>query len=115
MCRLARIVCGGITAVVFSPRRFFDLTLLWIPLDLHGILVVLSPLGRYHRLDFRVLCGLYSCELATQTPNLENHIITFAARRYLLLLFCHLLAVFLLRLTLRDTATAHSVKGIKYP
>ena len=30
MCRLACNVCGGITAVVFSRRRFFDLTLLWI-------------------------------------------------------------------------------------
>ena len=30
MCRLACNVSGGITAVVFSRRRFFDLTLLWI-------------------------------------------------------------------------------------
>lgn len=30
-----------------------------ISLDWHGILAVLSPLGSYHRLDFRVLCSLY--------------------------------------------------------
>ena len=64
MCRLACNVCGEITAVVFSRRRFFDLTLLWISLDWHDIVAVLSPLGSYHRLDFSVLCGLYICVLA---------------------------------------------------
>ena len=33
--------------------------------DWHGILAVLSPLGSYHRLDFGILCGLYTCVLAT--------------------------------------------------
>ena len=55
MCRLACNVYGGITAVVFSRRRFFELTLLWISLDQHGILAVLSPLGSQHRLDFSVI------------------------------------------------------------
>jgi len=57
----ARKVCGDNTAVMFSRRRLFDLTLLWIPLDLHGVLAVLSPLGSYHRLDCGILCGLYIC------------------------------------------------------
>ena len=65
MCRLAGRVCGGITAVVFSRRRFFDLNLLWISLDWHGILAVLSPLASHHRLDISVLCGLYICVVAT--------------------------------------------------
>ena len=41
MRRLACNVFGGITAVVFSRRRFIDLTLLWISLDWHGIPSVL--------------------------------------------------------------------------
>ena len=31
------------------------------PLDLHGFRAVLSSLGRYHRLDSCVVCGLYLC------------------------------------------------------
>ena len=61
MSRLACNVCGGITAVAFSRRRFFGLTLLWISLDWHGILAVLSPLklpssGLQFTLWFIYLC-----------------------------------------------------------
>ena len=65
MCRLAGRVCGGITAVLFSRTRLFDLNLLSISLDWHGILAVLSPLGSYYRLDFSVVCGLYICVVTT--------------------------------------------------
>ena len=64
---------------------------------------------------YSVVYQVYICVLATQAPYLQHHTIISAAQKYLLLLFCQLLAVFLPRLTSRGTATTHSVKGIKYP
>ena len=115
MCRLACNVCGGITAVEISRRRFIDLTLLCMSLDWRGILDVLSPLERYHLLDFSVLCGLYISVLATYAPYLQYHTIISAVQKYHLLLSCYLFAVSLPRLTLGCSATAQRVKGIKYP
>ena len=83
--------------------------------DWHGILAVLSPLERYHLLDFSVLCGLYIGVLAKLARYLQYHTIISAVQKYHLLLFCYLFAVSLPRLTLGGTVTAHSVKGINYP
>ena len=108
-------MCGGITAVVLSRGKFFDLTLLRITLDWHGILAVVSALGSYHRLDFSVLCSLYMymCVLATYAPYIKHPTIS-AARKSSDSLLLPARSV-LPRLTSRNTATAHSVKGIKYP
>ena len=97
---------------VLVRRRFFDLARSWISLDWHGILAVLSPLGSYHDLDFSVLCGLCICVLATYAPYLQNHTIISAAQKYLLLLFCHLLAVSLPRLTSRDSPQCQGYQNI---
>ena len=92
VCRLACNVRGGITVAVFSRRRFFDLRFVRISPDWQGFLAVLSPLGNYHRLDFSVLRGSYTCVLATLAPYLQHHTIISADQEYLLVLFRHLLA-----------------------
>ena len=119
-CRLACNVCGGSTIVLYG--RSCDLCILGIFgrslfVDLSGLAWYptcsitsgkLPSSGLQCTLWFTYLCWPPQRRIFNITPS-------SAAQKYLLLLFCHLLAVSLPRLTPRGTATAHIVKGIKYP
>ena len=103
MCVLECNVCGGITAVVLSRCRSLYLTLLWISLDLHGILaIVWTP--AYSVISICVCWPPKRCVYNITSSSLLH-------RTYLLLLCC-LLKVSQYRLALINTASVHIVESI---